>query len=405
MARNTRPMPASPSRASNKEDALASCTQSAGPAQLQEWLRRPPSDAVARIWRQSPWPLKRAVELDRRDLFCAWVSWGCSPQGAFHNGTSSRSLVDTLSHEGRVRLLQWSLEEFPSSFSGLMSQLRLSGATQVMRDLDWNRILASGQWSDREACRLSLEALLGAETVLPLEPCLRHSSGKVGSSYDIQSFIASQCASRPGMSYSMTSGVEEKLDRTLAERFSRLSPLIPLDFNPGHLAINGGFFSTSALVRHFASRPVPPSYPRLACRDYELMFCSWKTLPRLASGAIDQDALIGLINDVLPCVDWRKTDKKRRTALHAISMKTWPEAAMVHLLETLVEARPAALTQKDKEGHVPATSPAAIPFARDWFASYAKRRSMTQVLKHQVSQTEAVREATRPSDPPSVRRM
>jgi hypothetical protein len=366
---------------------------------------------VASSWRQSPWPLKRAVELEDRALFKAWCEWGCSPCGGFIRLTQSRPLVEVLSHEARRRCLQWVLEDQPRAFSVLLDQLRASAQTAVLHELDWQRILASPHLDDRTARRLASEALLGAEGAIPPAAALSRTGGKLVKDYELNEVVYKY--KHPGLFIFISSRsdwsptFDPKSDHAIATRIQSLPHHTPLELSPGQLAALGTFFAPLALIARLDAATLNIPTKRGMCRNYETLFNGWNAAAAPGSGVSQpSETWVAQADRLLGHLDFRSTDTNKSTPLHVAHLSNWPTEANIQLLERLVELRPAALSQKNKKGEVPSQSSALPVVLRQWLDSYARRRHLGQTLRHQVAPTAAIKEAlsNKPSAP-TPRRM
>lgn len=394
MARNLRPTPANkPGRAASTP-VLPSCTESATPSQLRAWLTTPPSSEVASAWRRSPWPLKRAVELEDRALFRDWCEWGCSSSGGFMRLAKTSSLVEVLSHEARRRCLQWVLEDQPRDFSVLLGQLRANSQASVFHELDWPRILASPHLDDRTARRLATEALFGIEGAIPPVAALSRTGGKLVKDYELPDIVYSPTSrlTSPRSGWSFT--FDPKSDRAIATRIQSLPDHTPLEFSPGQLASLGAFFAALALLDRLEAGTLNVPTKRGMCRNYETLFNGWNAAATPGKG-VSQPSEIWVEQAVrlLAHLDFRSADTNKSTPLHVAHLSHWPKDANIQLLQQIVELRPAALSQKNKKGEVPNQSSALPIVLREWLDSYERRRQLDQTLRHQVARTEAIKEA------------
>lgn len=395
MARNTRPAPVNKPGRSASTTVLPSCTESASPSQLRAWLVAPPSAAVAAAWRRSPWPLKRAVELEDRALFRDWCEWGCFPAASFTRLSQSRPLLEVLSHEARRRCLQWIMEDQPSQFSILLGQLRSSSQTSVLHELDWSRILATPALDDRTARRLATEALLGVEGAIPPAAALSRTGGKLVKDYELSDvLIYDGAATYPFGRDKSSCSLNAKCDQAIAARIRALPDHTPLAFSPGQLAAMGAFFAALALSDRQAAGTLDLPTKRGVCRSYRTLFNSWNGAAAPGKGVSQSsDEWVSQAKRLLDLLDIRSTDTNKSTPLHVAHLPNWPKEANMQLVEWLVELRPAALSQKNKKGEVPNQSSDLPVVLQDWLASYERRRQLVQNLRHQVARTDAVREA------------
>lgn len=400
MAKNTRPFPSKSKPRSVETTLSPDCTTSASPNQLFDWLKSPPSEGIAKSWSTSPWPLRRAIEIEHRPLFRAWIDWGCNPTG-FFGATSpnalSRSLVNVLSEPQKTVFMQWMLEDYPGFASSLFSQLRQAGRLNILSYLDWGKILNSPHMEEKTAVVFASHAFLG-DADLPVAACLDRSGGRLGSKYDIRSVLSPD-------TFSFHASISRERDVKIAARLDGLGAGRQLFISPGQLAAMGGFYSALALLKAIQEERVVAPLKRGEAEDFSLLFSGW-------SEAVEKSALPMAAKDVcdavellLPHINWRQTDRKGCNVLHVFHLPGWPMEAKTMLLSNLAEFRPAALGQKDPRGNTPLQSTSSEPWVKEWLLSFERRLGLNKTLKNQVKQTQVVKEASRNTKETAPRRM
>lgn len=363
----------------------------ASPRQLSDWLKNPPRKSLHQQWRNSPWPLRRAVELERADLFAKWVEHGCSPAGKL--GGFAIPLV-RMTGAGTSRFIEWVCMYSPGHLVEVLEQLREDQMAQVYtRQVNWRKVLGAGMLNTRSVVELATMATLGMMEGLPVEDLLRASGGKISQGWGLENVLLKYIDAPNG---SRISAVDVRPDQKMAEHINHLPPGALREANAGMFATTGLLLSAQAVIEqiNFNSGYSVGNPRKTPCRNFGHMFTQWNNSGR----GVEEARLVEAIDTVAPYIQWRKRDRLGRGALECLSITSWPEGAIQHLVDTIIKVQPPLAKQKNKEGLLPEQSEKNSEWVRSYIRAYKKRAGMGKILRHNVRQTQAIREARQEQD-------
>ena len=386
MARNMRAKGGRESK-SPKVEADNTTIEQASPKQLADWLDNPPRKDLHRAWRNAPWPLRRAVELERKDLFAKWIEHGCSPAGNLDLGVP----LVCLTGGGTPRFIEWVCQYSPRHLIDVLDQLRAEQMAPVyMREVNWHRIINSGSLEQKTLTELATMAFSGAGPGLPVEDLLRATGGRISEGWNLERALVRHSNSYTKGYHDVADG---EADQKIARQVNNLPAGALLDADCGIIASCGLLFTAKAAIEQvlFNAEYADLNIKKTPVRNFRQMFISWS----MAGKGVAEDELNDAIDSVSPYIQWRRRDRNGCFALHSLALDFWPQGSVEHLLETIIQTQPSMLDQKNKDGLRPEENPENSNIVRDYIRSYKKRAGMGKILKHNVRQTQAILERHR----------
>lgn len=350
----------------------------ATPEQLRVWLNSPPDPRVVSSWGAAP--LKRCLELDRKDLFEQWLNY-CPPTG---NITANTVLVNRVG--SRVgTLLAWTAELSSHYFVDVVRQINSPTGRQQLGELDWDMIVP--HLEEKDVRTLATMAALGVINELPAEKLLAHCGGKLSEGWALESLLP-----RIPSIYWHTPGTGRVDDAQMARKLNSLEVGALLEAPVADLALFGALLTASVAEEHVSltldeTQRVGRKIKRKACGNFSRMFQDWNRVNAKA-GDIER-----AVDNVAPYIEWKKKDRAGNYALNVMNLNRWPERAVIRLVDRILEACPALFEATGAEGLPAYQSPGNCDVVRDYLDAYRKKNKLTQRLKHNVRQTRALREA------------
>lgn len=366
-----------------KQDVDNTSIENASPQQLEKWLTQPPSPELLRKWLGTPFPLKRALELDRKDLFKKWHEEGCSLLG---NLQPDKPLVLGVGDRTKT-FLEWTADLAPTYFYGLVTTLARESKRSILADLDWKKIPLD-KLPQQDLMKLASSSALGLIPNIDTVTLMKAVGGKMVQGYDLETIIHAAPYMR-----SYHYAIDPQYDRRMSQAINNLPEGVLLDAEVGLFATRGALLTAARINEQIMFNEGDRVELRVI-RKYPSKMWS-RTIEAWNACASNQpeEEIIDAIDQVFDHIDWKRKDREGNFCLHTLSLNRWPDNAVEHLVKKILTAHPSLAEARNGEGKLPEQSEKNCQMANIHIGSFRKKNKLTQRLKHNVRQTQAIREA------------